>query len=270
MLRVTGRAEAADVRLQRRTGIGRRREVQILAVAVEHRVLRVAHAVGDLRRLPGRERIHVDRAHDSSTAASNRPATCESGDQTGIQSSLKSPSSGSLSTWTGLRCSTSTYQIRMRAVDERDLLASRATTAASDRSPARASRSSSRRRCRFAARGAARIRRIRRRSTRSSCRPATTTGYRSMTPGVFVMIRGSPFFRRHRQNLAARLEQRARRVRRQVRVRQPRADVHHPGADFRQISGDAHRDRFQSCRSSDRTAPVRRTARRRSRRPHRR
>ena len=54
--------EAADVRLQRRTGVGRRGEVQILPVAVEHRLLRVAHAVGDLRGFAGCERVHVNGA----------------------------------------------------------------------------------------------------------------------------------------------------------------------------------------------------------------
>ena len=45
----------------------------------------------------------------------------------------------------------------------------------------------------------------------------------------------------HRDDLAARLEQRARRVGRQMRAGQTRAHVHHPRAHLRQIARDLHR-----------------------------
>ena len=55
------------------------------------------------------------------------------------------------------------------------------------------------------------------------------------------------FFRRDGEDLATRFEECAGRVRRQVSVREPRADVHHASAYFRQISGDAHGNRFQGA-----------------------
>ena len=183
-------AEAADVRLQRRP-----ESVE----AVKYRYLPSLSNTGSLASLmPSvtcvalpRERIDVDRAEIVRQPRRIRqPLGVRRPDGNPVVAKLLQY--GSLSTRTGLRCSTSMYQIRM-CESTNAIFFESGTSPANDRSPARASRSSSRRRSRFAARGAARIRRIRRRSRRSSCRPATRPGIASMTPGVFVMFRGSPF-----------------------------------------------------------------------------
>ena len=53
---------ADDVGFERGPGVGARREVEGLAARVEHRIARIAEAVGELRALPVLERVEEDRA----------------------------------------------------------------------------------------------------------------------------------------------------------------------------------------------------------------
>ena len=96
-----GRTVAADVG-PRDGPIGARREVEMLAVAGEDRIARVAQAVGQLPALALRDRVQKDRALCGSGAAWNTQSTCCRATRQG-----RAAGGGnryrSLSTFTGLR-----------------------------------------------------------------------------------------------------------------------------------------------------------------------
>ena len=118
---------AANVGLERRSGIGAGGEVEILAVPVEDRIARVAQAVGQLRALAVGERVHEDRAQVvleplgvGQPLAVGRPDRHALGRrvQIAILVDLRRASAASMSTYQVLRCA-SRYAIFLLSGDQR-------------------------------------------------------------------------------------------------------------------------------------------------------